>query len=120
MNRNTGTKLHSVIDALRAIGASESAMGNYGDGWDAAHAKLCGYARAALPGQTLAELTLLADDIEQDGYRNTIKPRCTMNDDIDSIDNTIEICEYRQVTDPANAEFWRRLAGSLRKALELL
>ena len=67
MNRSTGTKLHSVIDALRAMGASEPQDGSGGDGWDAAHAKLCGYARAALPAQTLAELTLLADDIECSG-----------------------------------------------------
>lgn len=28
-------------------------------------------------------------------------------------------CEARRLTDPANAEFWQRLAGSVRKAMTL-
>ena len=101
MNRNTGTKLHSVIDALRAIGASEPAMGNDGDGWDAAHAKLCGYARTALDPQTLAELTLLADDIEQDGIGGPFATHLA---------NRIA-----HETDEAKKEYFRRLLGNVKK-----
>jgi len=32
----------------------------------------------------------------------------------------LEICEARMQSDPANAEFWRRLAGSLRKARAMI
>lgn len=32
----------------------------------------------------------------------------------------LAVCESYAATDSRNAEFWRRLAGSLRKALTLL
>ena len=32
----------------------------------------------------------------------------------------LDAANARQLSDPANAEFWRRLAGSLRKALTML
>lgn len=32
----------------------------------------------------------------------------------------LDYCNARQVADAVNAEFWRRLAGSLRKACDML
>ena len=36
------------------------------------------------------------------------------------LDAAMRVCEARTRSDPANAEFWRRLAGSLRKARAMI